>query len=127
MVNNKLKSAVIDIVENQLKANDPKCTRETLNRLIELEYSEKKAKEMIASVVVEEIYDVMKNQAPFDEEKYSKKLSKLLDSVEKNKYENSLDDVKIQLPIKNDPKIGRNDSCTCGSGKKYKKCCGKNI
>ncbi|OIJ15224.1 hypothetical protein BKP35_05085 [Anaerobacillus arseniciselenatis] len=23
-------------------------------------------------------------------------------------------------------KIGRNDSCPCGSGKKYKKCCGKN-
>jgi uncharacterized protein YecA (UPF0149 family) len=22
-------------------------------------------------------------------------------------------------------KIGRNDPCPCGSGKKYKKCCGK--
>ncbi|MDD2382913.1 MAG: DUF4145 domain-containing protein [Sulfurospirillaceae bacterium] len=26
----------------------------------------------------------------------------------------------------NAPKIGRNDLCKCGSGKKYKKCCGKN-
>ena len=25
------------------------------------------------------------------------------------------------------PKIGRNDPCPCGSGKKYKKCCGRNI
>jgi len=25
------------------------------------------------------------------------------------------------------PKVGRNDPCPCGSGKKYKKCCGKNI
>ena len=25
----------------------------------------------------------------------------------------------------NEDKIGRNDSCPCGSGKKYKKCCGK--
>ena len=24
---------------------------------------------------------------------------------------------------KADPKIGRNDPCPCGSGKKYKKCC----
>ena len=24
------------------------------------------------------------------------------------------------------PKIGRNDPCPCGSGKKYKHCCGKN-
>ena len=24
-------------------------------------------------------------------------------------------------------KIGRNDPCPCGSGKKYKKCCGANV
>ena len=24
------------------------------------------------------------------------------------------------------PKVGRNQPCPCGSGKKYKKCCGKN-
>ena len=30
-------------------------------------------------------------------------------------------------PIVNDgPKVGRNDPCPCGSGKKYKQCCGKN-
>lgn len=28
-------------------------------------------------------------------------------------------------PIRNENKIGRNDPCPCGSGKKYKKCCGK--
>ena len=28
-------------------------------------------------------------------------------------------------PIKNDKRIGRNDPCPCGSGKKYKNCCGK--
>ena len=28
-------------------------------------------------------------------------------------------------PIKADKDIGRNDPCPCGSGKKYKKCCGK--
>ncbi len=30
-----------------------------------------------------------------------------------------------QSPIINKDKIGRNDPCPCGSGKKYKKCCGK--
>ncbi|MBU3181702.1 SEC-C domain-containing protein [Clostridium psychrophilum] len=25
------------------------------------------------------------------------------------------------------PKIGRNDLCICGSGKKYKKCCGSKV
>ena len=33
----------------------------------------------------------------------------------------------INKTIVNDtPKIGRNDPCPCGSGKKYKNCCGKN-
>ena len=32
-----------------------------------------------------------------------------------------------QQTIVNDgPKIGRNDPCPCGSGKKYKNCCGRN-
>ena len=32
-----------------------------------------------------------------------------------------------QDPVKRDaPKVGRNDPCPCGSGKKYKHCCGRN-
>lgn len=27
------------------------------------------------------------------------------------------------MPVRTEPKIGRNDPCPCGSGKKYKKCC----
>lgn len=31
-----------------------------------------------------------------------------------------------ETPVTRDgPKVGRNDPCPCGSGKKYKKCCGK--
>lgn len=28
-------------------------------------------------------------------------------------------------PVKAEKKIGRNEPCPCGSGKKYKKCCGR--
>jgi preprotein translocase subunit SecA len=28
-------------------------------------------------------------------------------------------------PIRSGPKVGRNDPCPCGSGKKYKHCCGR--
>ena len=28
-------------------------------------------------------------------------------------------------PVRAAPKVGRNDPCPCGSGKKYKHCCGK--
>ena len=35
---------------------------------------------------------------------------------------------KTNVPVtKNAPKVGRNDLCPCGSGLKYKKCCGKTV
>ena len=35
-------------------------------------------------------------------------------------------EVPVQITYRREePKIGRNDPCPCGSGKKYKNCCGK--
>ena len=36
------------------------------------------------------------------------------------------EDTPKRKPVKAEKKIGRNDPCPCGSGKKYKQCCGKN-
>ena len=39
-------------------------------------------------------------------------------------------EVKVQKPVtvkREEPKVGRNDACPCGSGKKYKNCCGKQL
>ena len=41
-----------------------------------------------------------------------------------NKYE---DEGKKPVKKSDEEKIGRNDPCPCGSGKKYKKCCGKDL
>jgi len=32
---------------------------------------------------------------------------------------------RIEQIVRQTPRVGRNDPCPCGSGKKYKKCCGK--
>jgi hypothetical protein len=32
----------------------------------------------------------------------------------------------VETVVRGTPKVGRNDPCPCGSGKKYKKCCGAN-
>lgn len=34
--------------------------------------------------------------------------------------------VGVDTFVREEPKVGRNDPCSCGSGKKYKKCCGTN-
>ena len=36
------------------------------------------------------------------------------------------DSVKKEPVVRKDKKVGRNDPCPCGSGKKYKNCCGRN-
>ncbi|MFO7154721.1 MAG: SEC-C metal-binding domain-containing protein, partial [Caldicoprobacter oshimai] len=33
----------------------------------------------------------------------------------------------VRKPVVRGEKIGRNDPCPCGSGKKYKKCCGRAV
>jgi len=35
-------------------------------------------------------------------------------------------DQQVQQIVRSGDKVGRNDPCPCGSGKKYKKCCGAN-
>ncbi|WP_010678006.1 hypothetical protein [Bacillus timonensis] len=77
MANEKLKSKILEIVDNQININDPKCTKETLERLVNSGLSEVESKEMIGRVLVEEMYDLLKNQVPFNEKRYEEKLSML--------------------------------------------------
>ena len=77
-------------------------------------------------------YDVVKillnirKQGEFKRQETAKITNAALEAI------NSVDggksiNVKDNQPIRNEgPKIGRNDPCPCGSGKKYKNCCGKN-
>jgi preprotein translocase subunit SecA len=44
-----------------------------------------------------------------------------------NPTSTNYDDSTKRQPIRKEKKIGRNDPCPCGSGKKYKNCCGKNL
>lgn len=125
MENVKIKGYILETVDNQLRDNEPKCVNETFKKLITRGYKEKEAKEMIGAILIEEMYDVMKNQQPFNEERYSSKLSTLPDytceAIEEENFKNQI----IQRPMRNENKIGRNATCSCGSGKKYKMCCGK--
>ena len=50
------------------------------------------------------------------------------DALEKADIYNDLYDdfrMPVQKPIVKEKKVYPNDPCPCGSGKKYKKCCGK--
>ncbi|MDU6115316.1 MAG: preprotein translocase subunit SecA [Paeniclostridium sordellii] len=45
--------------------------------------------------------------------------------VDVDKISSNVEEGQGKKPVKKEEEIGRNDECPCGSGKKYKKCCGK--
>lgn len=54
-------------------------------------------------------------------------VEKLRELVNKRKKEQEDRERLLNAPkqpfIREEPRVGRNDPCPCGSGKKYKKCC----
>lgn len=72
-----LRAAIIEVVENQLRSNDPPQTQQTFERLIALGHTEEETKRLIACVVSAEIFDVLKKQEPFDLNRFVKALDRL--------------------------------------------------
>ena len=77
MPNMRLKKTILEVVDNQLRANDPPVTKITYERLQALDYTKQQAKEKIAAVLLEEMYDVLKDNKPFNENRYTKRLESL--------------------------------------------------
>ncbi|MDR2162865.1 MAG: hypothetical protein LBO70_02820 [Clostridiales Family XIII bacterium] len=76
-VNYHLRNQILEAVDNQLRDGDPPIATETFARLLREGFSKKKAKEMIAAVLLEEIYDTLKNNEPYDEDRYTRNLNEL--------------------------------------------------
>ena len=70
MPNMRVKQAILEVVENQVRANNPPDTRRTLARLQAAGYSRRQALEMIGSVLVAEIWHIQKNQEMFNPARY---------------------------------------------------------
>jgi len=75
--NPRLKALILQVVDNQLKNNDPPETKQTYNKLIKEGFSESEAKQLIGCVVVSEIFDVLKKKETFNQERFVKALNKL--------------------------------------------------
>ena len=75
--NPHLQAAIMEVVDNQLRSNDPPQTQQTFKRLVEAGHAENEAKRLIACVVFAEIFDVLKRQQPFNLDHFVKGLDKL--------------------------------------------------
>ena len=75
--NPHLKRAILEIVETQLRADDPPETRQTLNRLLVAGYARQEAVERIGGAVVEIIWDMLHEHQAFDLARYRAALEAL--------------------------------------------------
>ena len=75
--NEVVRREILQVVENQLRDNQPPETRKTLKRLQDSGISESDAKIYIAQCVSAEIFNVMKYGKPFDKKRFVKNLTNL--------------------------------------------------
>ena len=92
---------------------------------------------MFDEMIVDIKFDVAKllmHATKRDEGQSRKETAKITDAKLQEKAAIELVDGKLspkeggvnKTIVNEEPKVGRNDSCPCGSGKKYKNCCGRN-
>ncbi len=67
----------MEVVDNQLRGNDPPETRQTYERLIASGVDDKEARRLIGCIVTSEIFDVLKRRQPFDRARFVAALARL--------------------------------------------------
>lgn len=67
----------MDVVDNQIRNDDPPETRQTFNSLISHGISEEDAKIYIGQAVCVEIWDIMRNRKEFNKERFVRNLKRL--------------------------------------------------
>jgi hypothetical protein len=69
--------AVLEAIENQIRDNDPPETALTLARLMRGGESRENAMRLIGCAMAVEIFEILKNNRPFDERRYAENLRRL--------------------------------------------------
>ena len=98
----------LDGINDSLITPNPIETMEE-DTVVSLAFDKEKLYENMVDAKADWLYELPQWDKIFDKEK---------------KHELYLEQKKSGTIVKG-PKIGRNDPCPCGSGKKYKQCCGK--
>jgi hypothetical protein len=74
---NRAREVILKAVENQIRKNDPPETKETLNRLVQSGQSREEALRLIAGVLANEMFEVMKSKTHYDNARYVANLARL--------------------------------------------------
>jgi len=73
----RLRKAILEVINVQIRDNDPPETKQNLIRLQEQGFSEEEALKLIGYVVAAEVFSVLKENRQYDKEKYISALNDL--------------------------------------------------
>ena len=73
----RLREAVLEVINHQIRDNDPPETKQAFIRLKEQGFSEQEALKLVGSVVFTEVFSVIKENRQYDREKYIAALNNL--------------------------------------------------
>ena len=79
--NPALTSAILEVVDTQLRENTPPETRQTFERLLRTGYAREDARRLIGNVVAQEIFQVLQRGEVYNEQRYLAALQGLPDSA----------------------------------------------
>ena len=77
----ELRQTVLEVVENQIRDNEPPETRQTVERLMAEGYGAEEARRLVATAVVRELFHIMKDKEPFNRERFLWNLTHLPDTL----------------------------------------------
>jgi hypothetical protein len=72
--NEKQREQIFEIIENQLKDNNPPETKATYERLRKQGFDEYQTKQMLGQCLAVELFEIMKFKRPYDKARYIKNL-----------------------------------------------------
>jgi hypothetical protein len=75
--NPKLRALYVEVVDNQLRDNNPPETRITFERLQREGHSEPESKRLIAMVIAAETFWIMKSKQNFNHDRFVRNLNRL--------------------------------------------------
>ena len=75
--NEILRGQIFEIIENQIKSNDPIETEVTLKRLINEGFNDFEARQLIGQCLSIEIFKAMKDTESYNESRYIQNMSNL--------------------------------------------------
>jgi hypothetical protein len=73
----RARAALLEVIENQVRSNDPPETKQTLDRLLRDGFSREESLKYIACALVGELFGVLKQESSYDHTRYLANLKAL--------------------------------------------------